>query len=265
MARLIVCELAGWLNVCAPYFFITIKLFQHDDQFRLFTHDEATSYRIEIVDAVFKVCCMKLNPSVTVAQDELLTKSPAVYPHWRSDIKTFSVAQGSYTFSVDDIFHGLVPARLFLAIVSSSAYAGNLKKNPFNFQHFFLNYLELAVDGQSVPSVPFQPHYQTNPADTDKVLPTGYVHEFVSAFKSKYPQAEGNWITRSEYPGGYVIYVFDVKPGVDENIFCPQQQGHTRINARFENQLSEPVTVIAYGIFPSEFKIHHVRNVNLTS
>ena len=149
------------------------------------------------MDAVFKVCCMKLNPSVTVAQDELLTKSPAVYPHWRSDIKTFSVAQGSYTFSVDDIFHGLVPARLFLAIVSSSAYAGNLKKNPFNFQHFFLNYLELAVDGQSVPSVPFQPHYQTNPADTDKVLPTGYVHEFVSAFKSKYPQAEGNWITRS--------------------------------------------------------------------
>lgn len=242
---------------------ITIKLFQHDDSFRLF-HVNGEGYRMELDDAVLKVCNIKVNPSVTVAQNEVLTKTPAVYPLWRSDIKTFSVAKGSFTFSVDDIFHGLVPARLFVALVSSSAYSGNFAKNPFNFWHYHLNYLELAVDGNSVPTVAFQPNYQDDPVNAGRVVPNGYIHEFASAFSSRYPQAEGNWIKRDEFPGGYCMYVFDVKPGVDDNLFCMQQSGHTRLNARFIKELPEPVTVIAYGLFASEFKIDQVRNVILT-
>ena len=244
---------------------ITVKLFQHDDTFRLFhPSGDVETYRIEIMDAVLKVCNIKVNPSVTVAQNEVLTKTPAVYPHWRSDIKTFSVAKGSFTFSVDDIFHGVVPARLFVALVSSSAYAGDTSKSPFNFWHFHLSYLELAVDGNSVPTVAFQPKYQDNTASAGEVVPNGFVHEFVSAFSSKYPQAEGNWIKREEFPGGYCIYVFDVKAGIDDNLFSQLQSGHTRLNARFDKELPEPVTVIAYGIFPSDFKIDQVRNVILT-
>lgn len=245
---------------------ITVKLFQHDDAFRLFAPEENTNrnlYRVQVIDAVLKVCNIRVMPSVTVAQNEVLTKTPAVYPYWRSDIKTFSIARGSYTFSVDDIFHGLVPARLFVTLVTSAAYSGDVSRSPYNFQHFFLNYLELAVDGQSVPSIAFQPHYQRESEGSAKVLPNGYIHEFVSAFKSNYPQAEGNWIQRPEYPGGYAIYVFDLQSGIEDNLFCPQHSGHTRLNARFEEELSEPVTVIAYGVFPSEFKIDQVRNVLL--
>ena len=211
---------------------ITVKLFQHDDSFRLF-HANGEAYQVEIIDAVLKVCNIKVNPSVTVAQNEVLTKTPAVYPHWRSDIKTFSVAQGSYTFSVDDIFHGVVPARLFVALLSSSAYSGNTTKNRFNFWHYHLTYLELAVDGNSVPTVAFQPQYQDDAASAGKVVPNGDVHEFVSAFSSQYPQAEGNWIKREEFPDGYCIYVFDVKAGIDDNLFSQLQSGHTRLNARF--------------------------------
>ena len=127
----------------------------------------------------------------------------------------------------------------------------------------YLNYLELAVDGQSVPTVAFQPKYQDNPEQQGQTLRTGYVHEFLSLFKSTYPQAEGNWIQLSDFPGGYAIYVFDLKPGVDEKLFSTVQQGHTRLSARFERELPEPVTAIVYGVFPSEFKIDHVRNVIL--
>lgn len=239
---------------------ITVKLFQHDDSFRLLSADGAP-FGIEIVDAVLKVCNVKVKPSVTVAQDEVIAKTPAIYPFWKSDIKTFSIAQGSYTFSVDDIFHGQVPARLFLALTSSAAYSGDYSKNPFNFHHYHLNYLELAVDGQSVPTVAFQPKYQDNPDIEDQTLSTGYVHEFLSLFKASYPQAEGNWIQRADYPGGYAIYVFDLKPGVEDKLFSTAQAGHTRLSARFEKPLPEPVTVIAYGVFPSEFKIDQTRNV----
>ena len=239
---------------------ITVKLFQNDDSFRLLSA-QGTAYSVEIVDAVLKVCTVKVRPSVLVAQNELLLKTPAVYPFWKSDIKTYAIPQGSYTFSVDDIFHGQVPVRLYVALVASSAYSGDFSKNPFNFAHYYLNYLELAVDGQSVPSVAFQPHYQDNPDVAGQSLYTGYVNEFLSLFKSRYPQAEGNWIQRQDYPGGYAIYVFDVKPGIKGSLFSASQSGQTRLNARFARELPEPVTIIAYGMFADNFKIDHARNV----
>ena len=239
---------------------ILVKLFQHDDNFRLVTANGAT-YRVEIVDTILKVCNIKVTPKVTVAQDELLAKTPAVYPLWKRVIKTFGIAQGSYTFNVDDIFHNEVPAKLYVALAASAAYSGDYDRNPFNFWHYYLNYLELAVDGQSVPAVAFQPKYQDDPTTAGQTLDTGYVHEYLSLFKLNYPQAEGNWIQRSDFPGGYAIYVFDLKPGVEDNLFSTLQSGHTRLTARFERELPEPVTLIAYGVFPSEFKIDQVRNV----
>ena len=240
----------------------TVRLYQSDDSFRLMSTEGAT-YRVEIVDAIFKACKVKVKPSVLVAQDEVLLKTPAVYPYWQSDIRTFGIAQGSYTFSVDDMFQGRVPAKLFVGFVSSAAYSGDITKNPFNFKHFYLNYLELAVDGQSVPTVPFQPHYQDNTVAAGQTLPIGYIAEFLSLFKSRYPQAEGNWIQRADYPGGYAIYVFDVKPGTSENLFSTPQKGHTRLSVRFERELQEPVTAIVYGTFPNQFHIDHARNVIL--
>ena len=239
---------------------VTVKLFQHDDSFRLLSAGGAT-YGVEIVDAVLKVCHIKVEPKVIVAQNEILLKTPAVYPLWKSEIKTYGIAQGSYTFSIDDMFHGIVPARLIVGLVLSSGYSGSFDKNPFDFNHFYLNYLELSVDGQSVPSVAFQPHYQDNPDVAGQILPTGYVAEFLSLFKNHYPQTGGNWIERQEYPCGYALYVFNLKPGVDDKLFSSLQSGHTRLNARFAQELPEPVTVIAYGIFPSNFKIDHARNV----
>lgn len=239
---------------------VQVKLFQHDDAFRLLSANGAR-YGVEIVDAVFKVCHIQLKPSVLVAQDELLQKRDAQYPVWQSNIKTWSVPQGSFSFSVDDIFHNEVPARLYLAVTSSAGYTGDFSRNPFNFHHYYLNYVELCVDGVSRPAVALQPNYQDNPDAVGQTLSTGYVTEFLSLFKTNYPQAQGNWIQRADYPGGYAIYVFDLKPGASTTLFTEPQTGHTRINARFARALPEPVTIIAYGVFPDKFTIDHTRSV----
>ena len=241
---------------------IGVTLFQNDDNFRLFTTN-GQPYEVEIVDAVLKVCHVKVNPSVVVSHNERLKKSPAIYPYWKSDIKTFGIASGSYTFSTDDIFHGYVPDKLIVAFVLSEAYSGDYSKNPFDFQHFNLNFLELSVDGRSVPTIPFQPQYQevTTEAGTITPLSTGYVHEYLSLFKNDYPQNGAFWITRDDFAGGYAIYVFDIKPGTDGKLFSKIKRGHTRLSARFGSGLLAPVNVITYGIFPSEFRIDQTRNI----
>ena len=241
---------------------ISIKLFPSDAPFKLFTASGNT-YELEVTDAVLKVCHLKLSPTTVLAHNESLKLTPAVYPFWKSDIKTFTISGGSMMFSTDDCFQGQVPNKMVVGFTSSAAYSGDFSKNPFNFQHFNLNFLEMAVDGTPVPSVAFQPTFQEDLQNPGQYLNTGYVHEYLSLFKNNYPQVHGNWITRADYPGGYSLFVFDVRAETEEDLFSTIATGHTRLSARFASPLTEPVTVIVYGIFPAEIKIDQTRNVIL--
>ena len=99
-------------------------------------------YKLQIRSAVLKVCHVSLNPSLIIMHNESLKLTPALYLFWRSDIKSFSVPPGSLTFMTDNIFHGKVPSKIIIRMVSNSAYSGDFSKNPFNFIHMDANYLE---------------------------------------------------------------------------------------------------------------------------
>ena len=243
---------------------ISIKLFPSDDSFRLYT-ETGNNYELEVVDAVLKVCHLKLSPTTLLAHNESLKVTPAVYPFWKSDIKTFTISAGSMMFSTDDCFQGQVPHKLIVGFTSSAAYSGSYSKNPFNFQNFNLNFLEMAVDGTPVPSVAFQPTFQeiTDPDGSIRQLDVGYVHEYLSLFKNNYPQVDGNWISRQDYPSGYCLFNFDVCAETNKDLFSAIRSGHTRLSARFATPLSDPVTLIAYGVFPAEIHIDQTRNVIL--
>ena len=110
------------------------------------------NYKLVISSTVWKVCYISLNPSMILAHDEALKISPAIYPFWRSDIKSFSVAKDSLIFMTDNIYHGTVPSKLIIGMVSNAGYSGDYSKNPFDFKHMNLNYLEVTVDRQLVPN-----------------------------------------------------------------------------------------------------------------
>ena len=46
----------------------------------------------------------------------------------RSDIKTFNIAAGQYSFSADDLYLGSVPVQLIVTLISSKNFNGDLKK-----------------------------------------------------------------------------------------------------------------------------------------
>ena len=96
-------------------------------------------------DACLKMFIQRPNPALLTAHNKLLEKSPAIYPFMTSAIKIASIAEGEFSFSSDDFFQGEVPSQLILGFVSSSAYSGNYKKSPFNFQHFDCNFESLCL------------------------------------------------------------------------------------------------------------------------
>ena len=61
---------------------------------------------------------------------------------------------------IDNIYHGNVPSKIIVGMVSNNAYSGNYNLNPFNFLHKNINYMEIAVDGTPVPHRAFKPNFQ---------------------------------------------------------------------------------------------------------
>ena len=92
---------------------INVKLFQAGNYFKLMRNGVKV-YKLKILSAVLKVCHVGLNPSVILAHNEALKLGPALYPFWRSDIKSFGAAAGSQTFIADNIFYGKVPSKLII-------------------------------------------------------------------------------------------------------------------------------------------------------
>ena len=222
---------------------LNIKLFPSSNEFVLMS--DTNTYKVDIRDAVLKVCHVRPNNAIVVGHDSALSKGNAIYPIMKSNIKTYSVAAGIQSFSQDDLFQGEVPTRVIVTLTSSAAFNGSLNRNPFNFENMGLNFLALYVDGESRPATPLMPNYKTN----------NYISEYLTLFSGtgKLSKNDGNYITKDDYPQGYAIYVIDMDSNHTKDFVSLSRRGHTRLVVRFQDPLPEPVVVLAYGQFYSNF------------
>ena len=107
-----------------------IKLYPSSNEFVLIS--ENNDYKVDIEDAVLKVCHMQVNSPIILSHDNALSEGNAIYPIMKGNIKTFSIAAGLQSFSQVDLFQGEVPTRLVVGLTSSAAFNGSINKNPLN-------------------------------------------------------------------------------------------------------------------------------------
>jgi len=224
---------------------INLRLYPNTDAFALMRSGE-DAYKYEITEAVLRLSHHRMNAGLLAGHDTMLTTTPALYPYVTTEIKTFSISAGSYTWSTENVFNNNVPKRMYCTIVSGAAYSGDFAKNPFNFQHFDVNFLGFYVQGQSRPGPPFQPNFANEQALTPYM-----------SIATLHPDMD---INRVEYVGGYAIYCFDLQ---EEEGHHAIPQGHTRLILKMSKALPESVTLIVYGEFPSVMEIDALRNIKV--
>ena len=223
---------------------IGLKLWQNHDPFSIITDSLSPSYKIQIVDARFKLCVLRPTGDVLLGNEKMIQDSPAMYPYLRSEIKTVSIASGQYSFSADDMFQGLVPSKLIVGLVSNAAFNGHYGKNPLNFQHYDCSSLGLYIDGQSFPSQPLQPNYASD--------------QFVDCYRTLTQFRKDVNVTIEEYKNGYCLYVLDIDPFYT---FNTKRRGHCRLELKFATALPESVTLLMYASFPEVLNIDKARAV----
>ena len=224
-----------------------IKLTQSSDAFRI-NAKENLNYKLQLVDATLRVCQVKLVPQLLLRHDEMFAKKPAVYDFVRSDLKTYSLAAGSYTAQLENIYNGKIPTEILLAMVSSEGYSGSYKRDPFVFKHYNVTYLEVSVDGVSVPGPPIVVDFKNDD-----------INDAYYRMQKGVNEAWG--INRVEYPKGYSLFRFDLAPYLQTNSIAPSKTGNLRLTLRFADALPEGVTLIVYGKLQDRFLIDQARNV----
>lgn len=134
------------------------------------------------------------------------------------------------------------------------AFNGDKAKNPFNFQHFDVEFLALHLDGKQIPSKPLQPKF-------DEGL---FMRSYASLFNGTGLMGEnqGNDITRDEYAGGYTLFAFDLTPDLDDSgHFHLVKSGSLRLELHFKTQLPMTINAIVYAEFDNVIEVDRARNV----
>ena len=141
-------------------------------------------------------------------------------------------------------------------MVEQKAHGGDLKKNPFNFQHFNISEASIVVNGVHEPTEPYKLHISAgNYVDlyTDFLLNTGIANE-----------DRDYGITEEDYVGGCFLLAFDrSKEKCNRYHRHPHDSGTIDINIRSRSNLTSTVTVIIYATYSSEIIIDDTNTVEL--
>ena len=240
---------------------LTLKFYPQDKAFFTMCNMDEDEYTVEIVDIYLKICKIEVSDAIILAHSEALKESNAVYPFTRCETKAFTYSKGLSNITMDDLFHGRVPSRIVLGMVSADAFNGNARKNPFNFKHYNVSDIALTVDGLSVPGKALQ---LGGWPDGETTEGRQYIDAYLnlSEVSGTMGQNAGNAITIEQFAQGYSLFAFNLdpqlKPGNYMNLVC---QGNVRLEIRFKKALPETMVAVIYSERSSAYEIDIARNV----
>lgn len=240
-----------------PTINLTIKLVRKSDKFSLLQPEtNKNEYKIELKSAILYVRKLRINPSVSAAHQKMWLTTPMKLPLRRIDCRSFNIARDSRDVYLNNVYDGQMPCFVVIALVNSDARAGNVHKNPFNFVHKGLSFLDLQVDSTSFPGVPFQPNFAAGEYSR--------LHQQLFLSSGKYYGTEGIDISYEEFANGYSLFAYDLtsdESGSSGSHFNLGKNGTMRICMKFQQALEETINVIVYGAFQTVAEIDYQGNV----
>ena len=258
-------EVYGRLNVdffnqtryLVPGIDVKITLDRATDQFCLYTVAVAAgtpviNAQVHIVEAKLIVQKHALLPSIALAHIKLLEQGhPVCYPMRKGEIKTFSLPRGTYQYTNETLINGLLPDRLILAFVRSSAVHGSYGENPFNFINADLSNLSVTVNGEQITSLKYEVDF------ANKKRMEAYFSIFQGLGIANCDS--GIDLTFEEYCDGKTFFVFDLRHQHDGT--AVPRHGNLKIDLRLANANTTPITGIVHADYQSTLYVDKNRHI----
>jgi hypothetical protein len=179
---------------------VKLVLTRSSDKFCLLG-DGATACVVSIEDTFLRVRRVRVSNAVMLAHAMALEQTSAKYPIKRVLVKPFVIQSNSQMFTISGIHFGIMPTRVVMGFVKTSAFSGVLKEDPYYFHHIGVNYLNLKVASRSIPYAQgIRTSYFTN----------NYTQGYLTLHKNI--REASNGISYEGYKEGHTLYAFDLTP-----------------------------------------------------
>jgi hypothetical protein len=233
---------------------ISIKLTRAKRDF-CFMNFGDVPFKFVIESAVLFVRRVFVAPSILKAHEDGLKVRNAIYPLQKIQISNYTLSKGSVTDSRELIMSGETPKLVVIGMVDNSAFNGDFKKNPFNFQHFNLSFISLKKNGESVPLPPLQLDFKK---DIDIMSYMQMIQNLEYFLKD-----ESNSITHNEFKHGSTLFVYNLTPDLNFGGSCAQRfdTSNLRLDIKFDSALSTSINIVVFYIIDGQIEITGARDV----
>ena len=216
--------------------------------------------RVKFEDVVLKIRKVKVDETVSIANEQILKRTPALYPIRRVECKALTIPANLPRVRKDNIFSGMIPKSFVFGLVDAAAFSGiyggdqgsskGFKYgNPYNFRHYNVSTITLTVNGEEVPFKQLTLDYKGGNTEKNKDFVQAY-NTLFSGTGKMYTNT-GLDITREETPdmcntSGY---------------FNAIQRGSLSVDITFGEASKVPIAMVCYGDFENIISINSERNV----
>jgi len=237
---------------------VHVQLTRSEDRFCIMRGNGAENYKIKLEEASLFVRKVQVLPSCRLGIYKALSTASARYPIRRTEQRTFSISNNITCWSQENAIMGALPRRLTIGFIRTDALQGVYNLNPFNFQHFSLNFLALYINGKQIPSRAFQPEFEGNNKDYARSymqMSSSLGHAFTN---------QDSGLSYKDFKGGNTLFVFNLNAELTDGEHTePTKRGAVRIECRFANALANPITCILLSEYDNLILIDKERNVSL--
>jgi hypothetical protein len=229
-----------------------LKLTLNDPDFYMYYMLDGNTPSVDILDAQLELNCLKCYPHLVEAHNRALQKSTAKYPLTRCEVKAVTVPRDITSVHLDNIVQGLLPRRMFVCMVSNAAFNGNLRKDPFKFEDFNLNFIASYVDGVQIPSEAYKPDFQKGI----------YSREYLGLLRALNQNTTDSMIDfdKQKWKDTRCIFGFNYAPDMtngmgDISHTSIQKRGCLGLALQFASALSSAINVILYCEYDTVIEI----------
>ena len=230
---------------------IKLKFIRSDDTFSLF--GAASIAKIKMNKLLLRVRRITVDPSASATIENGLNSSPAIYPICSSKIKAHLLNSGTQSTIIPQVIRGRLPRSFILCFVDAKGYDSVINANPFVFENFGLNYLNLLLNGEPIVPTVFQPDYEEN--------------DYLRLYRwyldnTGFLQNSTNGITFEEFKSNSCFYPFDLSPDLCNSIYLHGiENGTLDIQLSFKAALTKNIMCLVYASYDEVITIDKNRNV----
>lgn len=252
------CDFLHTMKYLPPGISITLRLIRGDDSFSFIADDTFTSLaRVEISKLKLQYTRIRTEPSFTKTILNNMTKNPALFPLTQSKIRTFLINSGIDRITFPNIYTETLPKTVIIGFLDRRAINGDIKFNPFKFNHHNVNLLNLMINNIPYhPSRPFQPDYDSG----------DFMREYINLFEET-GMKQGNNVVEinfTDFKNNCNWYAYDLTPDkCNQEHAHAARQGNISIEVGFKTAPAENLYMMVYTTHRQTIEIDHQKNVTV--